>query len=86
MNDGGNWQMATGSFRLENIIALTRTGVTYKAMSCDGSALAIKRLNTCKLEEKQFHLEMNRIGQLRHPKLAPLLRFCVVEEEKLLVY
>jgi len=29
---------------------------------------------------------MNRLGQLRHPNLAPLLGFCVVEEEKLLVY
>ncbi|KAL0008981.1 hypothetical protein SO802_010483 [Lithocarpus litseifolius] len=51
----------------------------------DGSALAIKRLNTCKLGEKQFRLEMNRLGQLRHPNLTPLLGFCVVEEEELLV-
>ncbi|GFY87104.1 leucine-rich repeat protein kinase family protein [Actinidia rufa] len=57
-----------------------------KAVLPDGSALAIKRLNTCKLSEKQFRLEMNRLGQLRHPNLAPLLGFCVVEEEKLLVY
>ena len=45
-------------------------------MLCNGSAFAIKRLNTCKLEEKQFHLEMNRIGQLRHPKLAPFAVLC----------
>ncbi|XP_062009994.1 inactive LRR receptor-like serine/threonine-protein kinase BIR2 [Rosa rugosa] len=77
---------ATNNFSQENVIISTRTGTTYKALLPDGSALAIKRLSTCKLGEKQFRLEMNRLGQLRHPNLAPLLGFCVVEEEKLLVY
>lgn len=77
---------ATNNFSQENVIISTRTGTTYKALLPDGSALAIKRLSTCKLGEKQFRLEMNRLGQLRHPNLAPLLGFCVVEDEKLLVY
>ena len=77
---------ATNNFNAENIIISTKTGTTYKAVLPDGSALAIKRLTTCKLGEKQFRWEMNRLGQLRHPNLAPLLGFCVVEEEKLLVY
>jgi len=77
---------ATNDFSVDNIIISTRTGTTYKAVLPDGSALAIKRLNTCKLSEKQFRSEMNRLGQLRHPNLVPLLGFCVVEEEKLLVY
>ncbi|KAK8566031.1 hypothetical protein V6N13_021106 [Hibiscus sabdariffa] len=77
---------ATNNFSADNIIVSTRTGTTYKAVLPDGSALAIKRLTTCKLGEKQFRWEMNRLGQLRHPNLAPLLGFCVVEEEKLLVY
>ncbi|KAF7128877.1 hypothetical protein RHSIM_Rhsim10G0029200 [Rhododendron simsii] len=77
---------ATNNFSVDNIIISTRTGTTYKAILPDGSALAIKRLNTCKLSEKQFRMEMNRLGQLRHPNLVPLLGFCVVEEEKLLVY
>ncbi|XP_022740774.1 inactive LRR receptor-like serine/threonine-protein kinase BIR2 [Durio zibethinus] len=77
---------ATNNFNAETIIISTRTGTTYKAVLPDGSALAIKRLTTCKLGEKQFRLEMNRLGQLRHPNLTPLLGFCVVEEEKLIVY
>ncbi|KAF5479518.1 hypothetical protein F2P56_000330 [Juglans regia] len=77
---------ATNNFSPENISITTRTGTTYKAVLPDGSALAIKRLSTCKLGEKQFRLEMNRLGQFKHPNLAPLLGFCVVEEEKLLVY
>lgn len=77
---------STNSFNAENIIISTRTGVSYKAVLPDGSALAIKRLSACKLSEKQFRSEMNRLGQLRHPNLVPLLGFCVVEEERLLVY
>ncbi|KAL3526472.1 hypothetical protein ACH5RR_011128 [Cinchona calisaya] len=77
---------ATTNFSAENVINSTRTGTTYKAVLRDGSALAIKRLSTCKMSERQFRLEMNRLGQLRHPNLVPLLGFCVVEEEKLLVY
>ncbi|KAJ7974478.1 Inactive receptor kinase [Quillaja saponaria] len=82
----GDLMAATNNFSAENIIISTRTGTTYKADLPDGSTLAIKRLNTCKLGEKQFRLEMNRLGQLRHPNLTPLLGFCLVEEEKLLVY
>lgn len=77
---------ATNNFNAENIICSTRTGTTFKAVLPDGSALAIKRLNTCKLGEKQFRYEMNRLGQLRHPNLTPLLGYCIVEEEKLLLY
>nr|KYP46186.1 putative inactive receptor kinase At1g27190 family [Cajanus cajan] len=62
------------------------TGTTYKADLPDGSTLAVKRLSACKIGEKQFGMEMNRLGQVRHPNLAPLLGFCVVEDEKLLVY
>ncbi|KAL6143388.1 hypothetical protein ACLB2K_054083 [Fragaria x ananassa] len=82
----GDLMAATNNFSQENVIISTRTGTTYKALLPDGSALAIKRLSTCKLGEKQFRLEMNRLGQLRHPNLAPLLGYCVVEDEKLLVY
>ncbi|KAJ6766712.1 hypothetical protein OIU79_022635 [Salix purpurea] len=77
---------ATNSFDFENVVISTRTGLSYQADLPDGSSLAIKRLNTCKLGEKQFRGEMNRLGQLRHPNLVPLLGFCVVEVEKLLVY
>lgn len=78
--------VATNDFDSQNIVISTRTGVSYKAVLPDGSALAIKRLNACKLGEKQFRSEMNRLGQHRHPNLVPLLGFCIVEEEKLLVY
>ncbi|KAJ8549911.1 hypothetical protein K7X08_033618 [Anisodus acutangulus] len=77
---------ATNNFSMESVINSTRTGTTYRAVLRDGSVLAIKRFKTCKLSEKMFRMEMNGLGQVRHPNLVPLLGFCVVEEEKLMVY
>ncbi|KAK6155137.1 hypothetical protein DH2020_009385 [Rehmannia glutinosa] len=77
---------ATNNFSKENVVVSSRTGTTYRAVLPDGSALAIKRLSEGKMGEKQFRTEMNRLGQLRHPNLVPLLGFCLVEDEKLLVY
>ncbi|XP_039125647.1 probable inactive receptor kinase At1g27190 [Dioscorea cayenensis subsp. rotundata] len=79
---------ATNDFRNDHIVVAgsSRTGTSYKAVLRDGSALTVKRLNGCVLPEKQFRAEMSRLGQLRHPNLVPLLGFCIVEEERLLVY
>jgi len=82
----GDLMAATNNFSNENVLITTRTGATYRADLPDGSTLAVKRLSSCKIGEKQFRMEMNRLGQVRHPNLAPLLGYCVVEEEKLLVY
>ncbi|KAK4281049.1 hypothetical protein QN277_012589 [Acacia crassicarpa] len=82
----GDLMAATNNFSAENIIISTRTGTTYKADLPDGSTLAVKRLNTCKILEKLFRVEMNGLGLLKHPNLAPLLGYCVVEEEKFLIY
>ncbi|WOL04148.1 hypothetical protein Cni_G12869 [Canna indica] len=80
--------VATADFHPNNIIVAgsSRVGTSYKAVLPDGSALTVKRLHSCPLPEKQFRMEMGRIGQLRHPNLVPLLGFCVVEDERLLVY
>nr|ACG30073.1 hypothetical protein [Zea mays] len=64
----------------------SRAGTAYRAVLRDGSALTVKRLHSCPLSEKAFRAEMCRIGQLRHPNIVPLLGFCVVEDERLLVY
>ncbi|KAJ4900946.1 Leucine-rich repeat protein kinase family protein [Raphanus sativus] len=83
----GDLMSATNHFSSENVIVKTRTGTTYKALLPDGSALAVKHLRGCKLEEREFRHEMNRLWELlRHPNVAPLLGFCVVEDEKFLVY
>ncbi|KAG7586496.1 Leucine-rich repeat-containing N-terminal plant-type [Arabidopsis thaliana x Arabidopsis arenosa] len=79
--------VATNNFDSENIVVSSRTGVSYKADLPDGSTLEVKRLSSgCELSEKQFRSEINKLGQIRHPNLVPLLGFCIVEDEILLVY
>ncbi|KAI7742427.1 hypothetical protein M8C21_022908 [Ambrosia artemisiifolia] len=78
--------MATNNFSKESVVVVTRSGATYKAVLRDGSAIAVKRLRACKVNERMFQAEMNALGSLRHPNLTPLLGYCVVEDEKLLVY
>ncbi|KAL9311263.1 putative LRR receptor-like serine/threonine-protein kinaseRLK-Pelle-LRR-Xa family [Arabidopsis thaliana] len=78
---------ATNGFDSGNIVVSSRSGVSYKADLPDGSTLEVKRLSSCcELSEKQFRSEINKLGQIRHPNLVPLLGFCVVEDEILLVY
>ncbi|KAK9116977.1 hypothetical protein Sjap_015924 [Stephania japonica] len=82
----GDLMAATNGFDPANVIISTKAGPSYKAVLGDASALAVKRLQNCELSEKEFRMEMIRLGQVRHPNLVPLLGFCVVESEKLLVY
>jgi serine/threonine protein kinase len=79
---------ATRNFHPDNIVTAgsSRTGTSYRAILRDGSGLTVKRLHSCPLSEKAFQSEMSQVGQLRHPNLVPLLGFCVVEDERLLVY
>ncbi|XP_021983362.1 inactive LRR receptor-like serine/threonine-protein kinase BIR2 [Helianthus annuus] len=78
--------MGTTDFILSLLTISTRSGTTYKAVLRDGSAIAIKRLSACKPNERMFQAEMKALGHLRHLNLTPLLGYCVVEDEKLLVY
>ncbi|ONM56523.1 Inactive LRR receptor-like serine/threonine-protein kinase BIR2 [Zea mays] len=79
---------ATHDFSTSHIVVAgsSRAGTAYRAVLRDGSALTVKRLHSCPLSEKAFRAEMGRMGQLRHPNIVPLLGFCVVEDERLLVY
>ncbi|XP_057542874.1 probable inactive receptor kinase At1g27190 [Amaranthus tricolor] len=84
----GDLLVGTSFFSDENIVGSTKTGVTYKAVLKDGSVLGVKRLRGgCnKVNEKEFRMEISRLGELRHPNLVPLLGFCLVENEKLVVF
>ncbi|KAB2075616.1 hypothetical protein ES319_A07G234900v1 [Gossypium barbadense] len=65
----GDLMAATNNFNAENILVSTRMGTTYKAMLPDGSALAIKRLTTCELNEKLLvykHMSNGTLYSLLH--------------------
>ncbi|KAA8546925.1 hypothetical protein F0562_003354 [Nyssa sinensis] len=62
-------------------------GDVYKAQLKDGSIVAIKKLiHISGQGDREFTTEMETIGKIKHRNLVPLLGYCKVGEERLLVY
>ncbi|GJX47353.1 probably inactive leucine-rich repeat receptor-like protein kinase [Tanacetum coccineum] len=79
-------ETATNNFDNKNVIGYGNRGLMYKAMFPNGLLLAIKRLHKFESFEKEFVLEIEILGRLRHTNLVPLLGFCHEREKKFLVY
>lgn len=77
---------ATSGFSKDNIVSSGRSGVVYRGDFPDGSVMAIKRLQGSVHADRQFRAEMEALGELHHRNLVPLLGYCVVGQERLLVY
>ncbi|PKI75521.1 hypothetical protein CRG98_004057 [Punica granatum] len=77
---------ATNKFSKSNIIGTGRTGTMYSAVLGDDTSLMVKRLQDSKHSEKEFMSEMATLGRVKHKNLVPLLGFCMVKSERLLVY
>lgn len=78
----GDLMAATNDFSSNHLISSS----TYRAVLSDGSILSVKRLPFCNLPEKEFRQNIAQLGLIRHPNLVPLLGFCSVLEEHLLIY
>lgn len=76
---------ATNGFSKDNIVSSGRSGVVYRGDFPDGSVMAIKRLQGPTRTERQFRGEMDSLGQIHHRNLVPVLGYCVVGQERLLV-
>ncbi|KAI3762125.1 hypothetical protein L1987_52548 [Smallanthus sonchifolius] len=61
-------------------------GLMYKAVFPNGLMLAIKKLHKFESFEKEFLLEIEILGRLRHKNLVPLICFCSEIDKKFLVY
>ncbi|KAM1126720.1 hypothetical protein ACFX13_042649 [Malus domestica] len=78
---------ATNNFCKTNIIGDGGFGTVYKATLSDGKAVAVKKLNEYKTQgHREFMAEMETLGKVNHQNLVPLLGYCSLGEEKLLVY
>ncbi|KAL1364795.1 brassinosteroid LRR receptor kinase [Arachis hypogaea] len=78
---------ATNGFHDDSIIGSGGFGVVYKAQLKDGSVVAIKKLiHISGQGDREFTAEMETIGRIKHKNLVPLLGYCKVGEERLLVY
>ncbi|XP_074359896.1 putative inactive receptor kinase At2g26730 [Apium graveolens] len=61
-------------------------GVSYKAEINDETVVAVKRLVDANVSEKDFEVQAEILGTIRHENIVPLLAFCYTQDEKLFIY
>nr|XP_010928900.1 brassinosteroid LRR receptor kinase BRL1-like [Elaeis guineensis] len=78
---------ATNGFSADSLIGSGGFGEVYKAQLKDGSVVAVKKLiHVTSQGDREFTAEMETIGKIKHRNLVPLLGYCKVGDERLLVY
>ncbi|ONH99569.1 hypothetical protein PRUPE_6G036400 [Prunus persica] len=78
---------ATNGFSADSLIGTGGFGEVYKAQLGDGCVVAIKKLiHVTGQGDREFMAEMETIGKIKHRNLVPLLGYCKIGEERLLVY
>ncbi|XP_061369857.1 probable receptor-like protein kinase At2g42960 [Gastrolobium bilobum] len=89
----GHWftlrdlEQATNRFSAENILGEGGYGVVYRGRLINGTEVAVKKLlNNLGQAEKEFRVEVEAIGHVRHKHLVRLLGYCVEGVHRLLVY
>ncbi|XP_022970673.1 probable receptor-like protein kinase At2g42960 [Cucurbita maxima] len=89
----GHWftlrdlQLATNRFSSENILGEGGYGVVYKGRLINDTVVAVKKLlNNLGQAEKEFRVEVEAIGHVRHKNLVRLLGYCIEGVHRMLVY
>ncbi|URD77458.1 STYKc [Musa troglodytarum] len=89
----GHWftlrdlEIATNWFSKDNVLGEGGYGVVYRGHLVNGTHVAIKRLlNNLGQAEKEFRVEVEAIGHVRHKNLVRLLGYCVEGTQRMLVY
>ncbi|XP_028751993.1 probable receptor-like protein kinase At2g42960 [Neltuma alba] len=89
----GHWftlrdlELATNRFSAENVIGEGGYGVVYRGMLINGTEVAVKKiLNNLGQAEKEFRVEVEAIGHVRHKNLVRLLGYCIEGVHRMLVY
>ncbi|XVF67715.1 hypothetical protein PTKIN_Ptkin10aG0144100 [Pterospermum kingtungense] len=80
-------EMATRGFSEENVIGEGGYGVVFRGVLQDGSVVAVKSLlNNKGQAEKEFSVEVEAIGKVRHKNLVGLVGYCAEGARRMLVY
>ncbi|KAG6517483.1 hypothetical protein ZIOFF_020875 [Zingiber officinale] len=89
----GHWftlrdlEIATNRFSKDNILGEGGYGVVYRGQLINGTPVAVKKLlNNLGQAEKEFRVEVEAIGHVRHKNLVRLLGYCVEGTQRMLVY
>ncbi|KVH96414.1 EF-Hand 1, calcium-binding site-containing protein [Cynara cardunculus var. scolymus] len=80
----GHWftlrdlEVATNRFSKDNVVGEGGYGVVYRGHLVNGSPVAVKKiLNNVGQAEKEFRVEVEAIGHVRHKNLVRLLGYCI---------
>ncbi|CAA6662171.1 unnamed protein product [Spirodela intermedia] len=80
-------EVATNRFSKDNILGEGGYGVVYRGYLVNGTSVAVKKLlNNLGQAEKEFRVEVEAIGHVRHKNLVRLLGYCVEGTQRMLVY
>ncbi|KAK4405262.1 putative receptor-like serine/threonine-protein kinase [Sesamum angolense] len=80
-------QTATNQFSSENVIGEGGYGIVFRGVLHDGSVVAVKNLlNNKGQAEKEFKVEVEAIGKVKHKNLVSLIGYCAEGAQTLLVY
>ncbi|KAL3652472.1 hypothetical protein CASFOL_002153 [Castilleja foliolosa] len=89
----GHWftlrdlEIATNRFAADHVIGEGGYGVVYRGRLVNGSDVAVKKLlNNLGQAEKEFRVEVEAIGHVRHKNLVRLLGYCIEGVHRMLVY
>ncbi|EPS71815.1 hypothetical protein M569_02943, partial [Genlisea aurea] len=89
----GHWytlrelEEATGGFSDENVIGEGGYGIVYRGLMKDNAPVAVKNLlNNRGQAEREFKVEVEAIGRVRHKNLVRLLGYCAEGAHRMLVY
>ncbi|CAN6583206.1 unnamed protein product [Malus baccata var. baccata] len=78
---------STNGFADENVIGEGGYGIVYRGVLEDNTIVAIKNLlNNKGQAEKEFKVEVEAIGRVRHKNLVRLLGYCAEGAHRMLVY
>lgn len=80
-------EIATRGFSGENVIGEGGYGIVYRGEIDDGSVVAVKKLlNNKGQAEREFKVEVEAIGKVRHKNLVGLVGYCAEGSQRMLVY
>ncbi|KAG8064501.1 hypothetical protein GUJ93_ZPchr0004g40245 [Zizania palustris] len=89
----GHWytlkelEAATAMFADEKVIGEGGYGIVYHGVLEDGTQVAVKNLlNNRGQAEREFKVEVEAIGRVRHKNLVRLLGYCAEGNQRMLVY
>ncbi|KAK6945015.1 Leucine-rich repeat [Dillenia turbinata] len=81
------------SFDLEDLLRASAevlgkgsVGTSYKAVLEEGTTVVVKRLKDVIVSKREFEMQMEVLGKIKHDNVVPLRAFYYSKDEKLLVY